>query len=341
MTTTNKSTRFKAVFRHLKTSNSVFLLDGGTGEELFRRGVPDDRKIWSANALVHSQHHKTLQQVHTSFLKAGSDAITTNSYGVVPGVGFSDPEERSNYIQLAGRIARQSVTDGNGGNGFVFGSLGPLIESYRADLIRPHKDGVADYAVACRALADHVDAFLAETMSCIEESKQVLEAVSNIYTSRPILLSFALDENSNFRNDENVISGLKRLLAFVAASPKQEQIELLAVLFNCAKPEAITTALKEIRADPELSKQLDDSDIVLGAYANRMTDIDPEWTLADSEEAQPFRKDLNEEQYWSFVESWIDPSIGVKIVGGCCGITPEHIVYIREKLNQGGMEPIR
>jgi S-methylmethionine-dependent homocysteine/selenocysteine methylase len=40
------------VCRHI---SRVKLLDGGTGEELFRRGMVDDRKIWSANALVHEK----------------------------------------------------------------------------------------------------------------------------------------------------------------------------------------------------------------------------------------------------------------------------------------------
>ena len=59
----------------------VLFLDGGTGEELFRRGVPDDRKIWSATAVVKSEHHETLRGVHRSYVEAGSAMITANSYG--------------------------------------------------------------------------------------------------------------------------------------------------------------------------------------------------------------------------------------------------------------------
>ena len=59
----------------------VLFLDGGTGEELFRRGVPDDRAIWSATAVVHDIHHETLRGVHRSYVEAGSTMITANSYG--------------------------------------------------------------------------------------------------------------------------------------------------------------------------------------------------------------------------------------------------------------------
>jgi S-methylmethionine-dependent homocysteine/selenocysteine methylase len=194
----------------------VFLLDGGTGEELFRKGVPDDRQIWSATAIVHSEYHQILQEVHTSFLQAGAQAITTNSYGIVPGVGFDNDEDRSKYMDLAGRIARRAVTESGKKNVFVLGSLGPLVESYRADLIRPHDQGVQEYRIACQGLGLYVDAFLAETMSCVEESMQALEAVMLETNGEiPVLVSYTLDSRGHLRDGQVVTDGLRRLLDHV------------------------------------------------------------------------------------------------------------------------------
>lgn len=76
----NATKRPAVLFRwRPKHARKVLILDGGTREELFRRGVPVDRKIWSATAVVKSEYHSTLQQVHQSFVQAGADAITTNS----------------------------------------------------------------------------------------------------------------------------------------------------------------------------------------------------------------------------------------------------------------------
>lgn len=86
----------------------MFLLDGGTGEELIANGVPYDSKIWSARAITEEQYHTTVQKVHTSFITSGCDAITTNSYGIVPGVGFTK-SEIARYCDAAGHIARCSV----------------------------------------------------------------------------------------------------------------------------------------------------------------------------------------------------------------------------------------
>jgi S-methylmethionine-dependent homocysteine/selenocysteine methylase len=109
---------------------------------------------------------------------------------------------------------------------------------------------------------------------------------------------------------------------------------VLAILFNCSEPEAISKALERIHADSELLKLLKNRSILLGAYANRLTQVDPNWTLADSEASQPLRNDLDEKRYWEdFVKVWID-RLGVQIIGGCCGITPEHIRYIRAELDK-------
>merc|ERR1711862_897786 len=117
---------------------------GGTGEELFLRGVPDDRKIWSATAVVQERYNSILNDVHQSFIQSGSDMITTNSYGIIPGAGFSK-EDIKTYVDQAGKIAFESAKNNNGARSLVCGSLGPLVESYRPDLIMEHKSGVEYY----------------------------------------------------------------------------------------------------------------------------------------------------------------------------------------------------
>lgn len=108
---------------------------------------------------------------------------------------------------------------------------------------------------------------------------------------------------------------------------------VLAILFNCAEPEAISEALEKISTDSDLVDELKTGEIVLGAYAHTLTPIDPGWTLSESEAPQPLRNDLDEATYWEdFVETWIT-KFGIKVVGGCCGITPNHIRYIRSKLD--------
>jgi S-methylmethionine-dependent homocysteine/selenocysteine methylase len=224
----NISSRACKAFQMVASSaGSVFLLDGGTGEELFARGIPDDRKIWSATAVVNARYHETLKQVHQSFLAAGAQAITTNSYGIVPGVGFSE-SEIVEHCATAGRLARESaavVNDGpassssspsfRGADALVFGSLGPLVESYRPDKIMERQQGVGFYSKMATALAPYVDAFLCETLSSTEEAMQAVEAVALTSSrSHPMLISFTVNSEGNLRSGETVVSAFPRVLQF-------------------------------------------------------------------------------------------------------------------------------
>ena len=56
------------------------LLDGGTGRELLKRGVPILTEIWSATALYLAP--QIVREVHDDFIAAGADIITTNTYGI-------------------------------------------------------------------------------------------------------------------------------------------------------------------------------------------------------------------------------------------------------------------
>ena len=67
----------------------VTLLDGGTGRELKRIGAPFRQPEWSALALIEAPEFVT--RVHQSYVDAGADVITTNTYALVP---FHIGEER-------------------------------------------------------------------------------------------------------------------------------------------------------------------------------------------------------------------------------------------------------
>ena len=187
--------------------STLFWLDGGTGEELFHRNVPDDRKRWSVTAVVHDEYHETLRAVHRSFLEAGSQAITTNTYGIIPSVGFSSAELQ-HYCEITAQIARQVVQELREDSlAYVLGSLGPLVESYRPDLIRKHGEGAAIYQLMITAMAPHVDAVLAETMSSVEEAMQAVDALAqhnhiNHDQELPLLVSFTLQSQGHLRCNE-------------------------------------------------------------------------------------------------------------------------------------------
>ncbi|KAL3667089.1 hypothetical protein V7S43_008031 [Phytophthora oleae] len=319
----------------------VLLLDGGTGEELFARGLPDDRRIWSATALVHEQHHKLLREVHTSFLYAGADLITCNNYGVTPGVGFSD-EETVQYTTVAGQVARDacdqwttSLTDRTS-KPKICGSLPPLLESYRPDKVPELDEGVRLYAMIATTLKPFVDCYLAETLSSIQEAKMAILGVQQAYSgeagrSAGVMVSFTLNSYGRLRSGEKVCDAAQDLMRF---TENILEMELQAILFNCSQPEAICMALRELHDNEKVYENLHSRGVRLGAYANRLTVIPDDWALAESSEPQAMRTDVAVERYVDFVSQWIE--LGAEIVGGCCGIGPEYIASVNRLLQDQG-----
>ena len=62
----------------------VILLDGATGTELEKRGVPMNSKAWSAEAIL--THPEIVQSVHEEYIRAGVDVITANTFSTAPHV---------------------------------------------------------------------------------------------------------------------------------------------------------------------------------------------------------------------------------------------------------------
>jgi S-methylmethionine-dependent homocysteine/selenocysteine methylase len=169
-------------------------------------------------------------------------------------------------------------------------------------------------------------------MSCYEESIQVVDAIVGVGSPKPLLVSFTLNSNGTLRSGEFAVHVIHKLLAFA----RERHVPIRAVLFNCSEPEAITLALQQVCNDETLLRQNDHTrtcPLILGAYANRLTPVAPDWTMADSDGPQPFRTDLVPKEYYdTFVSTWINEH-NVQLVGGCCGITPEHIQYLNEKIH--------
>ena len=138
---------------------------------------------------------------------------------------------------------------------------------------------------------------------------------------------------------------LTKMTPNLAAFTKLLLTRGVSVMFNCCEPESIGKALDEIKSNSEVQRYLhhppgasvarssDDGTpkILLGAYANSLTQVPDEWTMESSEEAQPMREDLSPEQYWEFVKLWHgrNKTGCLQLIGGCCGIGPGHISALK------------
>ena len=282
------------------------LLDGGTGRELKRIGAPFRQPEWSALALIEGPDY--VARVHQGYVDAGADVITTNTYAVVP---FHIGEDRfaregARLAALAGSLARQ-VADGAAHRVRVAGSLPPVCGSYRPDLVDIDRARPI-LAVLVRELAPHVDVWLAETLSALAEAELVAELVAG--TGKPLWLSFTLDDTHP--GAEPVLRSGE---AVADAAALAVRLGAEALLFNCSQPEVMAAAVRAVRAACALP---------IGVYANAFPP-QPEETEANAV-LLDIRADLDPAGYAAFAAAWRD--LGATILGGCCGIGPEHIAAL-------------
>jgi S-methylmethionine-dependent homocysteine/selenocysteine methylase len=298
-------------------TDSLVILDGGTGRELARRGAPFRQPEWSALALIEGPLF--VSAVHRAYVEAGADVITTNSYALVP---FHIGAERfaaegASLAARAGRLARE-VADASPRAVRVAGSLPPVCGSYRPDLVdldraRPILE------VLIGALAPNIDHWLAETLSSLAEAR--LCATLTAPTGKALWLSFTLEDEA--ATDE---PALRSGESVAEAARLAQEVGAAALMFNCSQPEVMEAAVRSAQAQLGAG-----SATRLGVYANAFPPM-----AADAEAnsgLSPIREDLTPEGYGRFAAAW--HAAGASILGGCCGIGPEHIANLRESARNG------
>ena len=290
----------------------VTLMDGGMGRELIRRGVASRTGLWSAKALLEAP--SAIVDTHRDYIAAGARIVTTNSYSCVP--SYLDKAGLAyRYVELAalaGRLAREAV-DGAGMDVQVAGSLPPLAESYRSDLVVDDAAARPIYAALAQALEPYVDLFLCETMSSIRESRNAAAAARAASSQRglPVYVSWTLNERpgAGLRSGETIADAFHAL----------DEIEPDGFLFNCTHPDAIEAGVKRIVRLTEKP---------VGGYPNRF-DVPAGWTL-DGEMSVERRAEFETEQFVRAAARCIE--CGATLVGGCCGIGPEDIAALSDWL---------
>ncbi len=290
---------------------SLTILDGGISRELQKLGAPFRQPEWSALALIETPD--LVAAAHDLFAAAGADVITTNSYAIVP---FHIGAERfasdgARLAALCGQLARD-VADRRGVR--VAASLPPVLGSYRPDLFNADEArAILDVLVA--GLSPYGDIWLAETLSTLAEARLIAEILAD--DARPLWLSFTLADApaaslATLRSGESVKAAAALAMAVGAE----------ALLFNCSKPEVMDAAVREART------ALGGIDIAIGVYANGFGDADD--VVAANQVIRAIRRDLDPPRYLVWAQQWVES--GATIVGGCCGIGPDHIAALAHRL---------
>lgn len=305
-------------------TDNITVLDGGMGRELSRRGAPFQQPEWSALALWEAP--EAVQAIHEDFIRAGAQVIITNNYAVVP---FHIGEQRfatdgQRLAALSGEFAQaaveatQNVFVGDGhGNTQIAGCLPPLFGSYQPDLFDAnHAERLAKPLI--NGLSPFVDLWLLETQSAIIEAQSVIRLLPN--DNKPIWVAFTVEDEKLadvpiIRSGESVADAVVDMLSQ----------DVSGILFNCSQPEVMSGA---IAVTKQILTERQANHVQIGCYANAFA---PETNMGNAnEQISTIRQDLTPEQYLGWAKQW--QADGATLIGGCCGIGPEHIKALAENL---------
>jgi S-methylmethionine-dependent homocysteine/selenocysteine methylase len=287
---------------------TITILDGGMGRELQRLGAPFRQPEWSALALIEGPEFVT--QAHESFVQAGAKVISSNSYAVVP-FHLGDALFAERGLELAGFAGKLARDVANHHHISVAGSLPPVLGSYRPDLFEVEQ-ARSILKVLIEGLTTHVDLWLAETLSTVGEAELVGEMLSS--DARPIWFSFTLNDEGHaaLRSGESIEMAVAATLKHGAQT----------ILFNCSAPEVMEDAVRQAKA------AIGHAPLEIGVYANGFAHTEEQ--VDANAGLRRIRADLDPPRYLDWAKKWV--AAGATLVGGCCGIGPDHIRALSNEL---------
>lgn len=285
-------------------SERVVLFDGGTGTRLYELGVYLNRCFDELNLSSPSM----VEDVHRAYVAVGCEVIETNTFGAnrikLEKHGMGDQVEAIN--EAGARIARRAA----GSDGLVAGAIGPLgirIEPWGPTSV---EESAAMFATQAAALeAGGVDLFSVETFYDLAEIEAAVAGIRRV-SKLPIVAQMTLED------DGNSLEGV----APETFGPRLAALDVSAVGVNCSVgPAAMLDAIERLASVIPLP-------IVAQPNAGKPRSVENRNLYLCSPEYMA-----------TFARRFIEA--GARIVGGCCGTTPDHMKAIRRAIRS--VAPVR
>jgi methionine synthase I (cobalamin-dependent) len=289
-------------FTEALSSRPWLLADGATGTNYFQMGLEsgDAPEMWNF------EHPERVRSLHRRFIEAGADIVLTNSFGGNRHrLKLHNAQGQAREINIAAARNARAEADAAGRPVYVGGSVGPTGEIMEPVGSMSHDEAVSAFAEQALALKEGgADVIWIETMSSEEELKAAVEGCSK--AGLPIVTTMSFDTNGR------TMMGItpKAFGALTAALPTQP----VAIGANCGvgASELVATVLGISAARP-------DAAVVAKGNCGIPQYVDGHIHYTGTPELMA-----------DYARIALDA--GAKIIGGCCGTSPEHLAAMRKSL---------
>jgi 5-methyltetrahydrofolate--homocysteine methyltransferase len=279
------------------------ITDGAMGTVLFASGLEhgDPPELWNIN------YPDRVAAVHKEYIKAGSQVLLTNTFGGSRyRLSLHKAQDQVVAANLAAAKILRQVADESDVEIIVAGDIGPsgeVLAPYGELAFQDAKDGFTEQAAAL--IEGDVDLIWIETMSDLEEVRAAVEGTREVSEDIPIVTTMTFDTHGR------TMMGVTPEQAFETLS----SFNVVALGGNCGNgPEEIIEVINKMSSlnngKPLVAKaNAGIPELVQGQAVYRAS---PE-TMADYA-----------------IKSY---AAGARIIGGCCGSTPDHITAIKGALS--------
>jgi methionine synthase / methylenetetrahydrofolate reductase(NADPH) len=285
-----------------RLKQSPVLCDGATGTLLYAKGIFINRCYDELNV----SQPELIRELHHEYLQAGAEIIETNTFGANSfRLARHSMENRVREINLAGvSLAKEAAKSFDV---WVAGSVGPLGVRIEPLGKTSFDEARAAFREQMAALVEGgVDLLMLETFGYVEELHQAILAARDVNPKIPVVANVTIDEDGNCLDGSTPESFTPRIESWGAD----------VIGCNCSVgPVAMLDVIERVRALTSLP---------LAAQPNA--------GMPRSVEGRNIYL-CSPEYMASYARKFV--AAGVRLVGGCCGTTPEHIRVMKSALRVG------
>lgn len=305
------SLRYDAIIARMKAGEQI-MIDGGTGTEVERRGVPQLENAWNGGGAL--SHPDIVRGIHRDYIEHGAEVIISNTFAtsrnLMQDAGCLDQFEA--YNRRGVELAREARAEMGNDTILVAGGISHWSFSGRLPSLDALREGAAIQAAIMQDAG--VDLIMLEMMIEIPRMLAVHEGASQ--TGLPIWagLSCAPGRDGVMRlqngvpdEDGHQNHGEGETLADAITALNETDVPLLNIMHTDVM--FIDDCLDIVERD---------WDRLVGVYAHSGAIIDGKWG---------FEGTISPEEYCTHGKRWLDREI--HLLGGCCGIRPDHIQALR------------